>query len=240
MAELAERAYDSGIYTQSEFLTMAEQDALLRMKNTLHCPFTLEGGHPSCERRVAVFGTEELCGYAYTPDICCVKIAPRNEKFSDDLSHRDFLGALMNLGIRREPLGDIFIKGHSAYLFCLQSIAPFVAQNLDKVKHTSVKCTVLEEVPQELEARREPLSVNVPSERIDAVMAAVWKLSRSESSRLFAAKKVFVNSMISENTSYTLKSGDTVSVRGLGKFIYQGQDRSTKKGRMYVSVDRLV
>ncbi len=239
LLDLSARADLRCCYTYSEFLDAAQQSDLLGAARLFPSPFSLEGGHPSCERRIAVFGSPDTCGYEPTLPIVCVKIAPKNEKFSDELTHRDFLGALMGLGIRREVLGDIFIAEGCGYLFCLDTIAPYIADNLTQVKRTTTVCRVVEEPPLP-EAKIEQQRVNVASERLDAIISAVWKMSRGDSAKLIRAQRVFVNSRLCESTSSQLSDGDTVSARGFGKFIYRGMEKETRKGRLFVIIDRLV
>ena len=170
--------------------------------------------------------------------IACVRIRPRNEKFSDALTHRDYLGALMNLGIEREKLGDILTDGTEAYLFCMADIAPYLCENLNKVRHTSVSCEQIAAEACGMHPQYEELSVNVASERLDAVISAVWKLSRGISAELIAGEKVFVDGKTARQAGSGIPQGTRVSVRGYGKFIYEGAERETKKGRLYVRVRR--
>ena len=123
--ELSARASAQNRWTHTDFLSLAEQDVLYRITPAeLSALFTLYGGFDGAERRVAAFGSEELCGYIEAPPITCIKIAPRAPKFAESLTHRDFLGALVGLGIERvRVLGDIVIQDAAAYLFCLDSIA---------------------------------------------------------------------------------------------------------------------
>jgi len=235
-AELGQRAY-GGIWANTEFLSIAEQGVLMSCARELAAPFSLEGGHPSCERRIAMFGSEDYCGYQAEPPIACVRIASKNAKFADKLEHRDFLGALINLGIRREVLGDIFVRDDCAYLFCMDTIADYIADNLERVRHTAVTCSVVEDTPEELSVATKRMDLNVPSERVDAVVCAVYRLSRTQSQQLFAAQRVFVNARETENPSRALREGDVVSVRGFGRFTYHGVQRETKKGRLYVTVE---
>jgi len=235
--ELARRAY-GGCWTHTEFLTSAEQSLIEECRCSLPAPFSFEGGHPASERRIAMFGSEDLCGYICEPPIECVCISPKNAKFADRLEHRDFLGALLNLGIRREVLGDIFVRDEGAYLFCMDSIAQYIIDSLEKVKHTSVVCRMIEDAPATLEVEAERIEFNVPSERTDAVICAIYKLSRTQCQQLFDAQRVFVNSRMSEHPSRPLKEGDVVSVRRYGRFTYLGAQRETKKGRLYVAVER--
>jgi len=239
LTDLSRRADAHCCYTYSEFLDAAQQSDLLNHAKEMTAPFSLEGGHPGCERRIAVFGSQELCGYEPTLPISCVKIAPRNEKFADELTHRDFLGSLMGLGIRREVLGDIFISDGCGYLFCMDTIAPYIADNLVQVRRTVVSCKITEEAPVP-EVKLEPARVNVASERLDAILSAVWRMSRSDSARLIKAQRVFVSSRLCESCSYQLKPDESVSARGYGKFIYRGMEKETKKGRLFVAINRLV
>ncbi|MEG2620463.1 MAG: hypothetical protein RR981_07935, partial [Oscillospiraceae bacterium] len=77
---------------------------------------------------------------------------------------------------------------------------------------------------------------NIASERLDAIVAAVYKLSRGDSQKLFEQGKIFVNSRMTENTSAGLKPGDMISVRGMGRFSYEGIEAETRKGRLRVNV----
>ena len=82
--ELSERSYFNGIYTFTEFLSPAEQ-ALLR-SSVQKVPYSFFGGFEGAEKAIAVFGSEELCGYVFEPPVSFVKIEPASQKFSDELS----------------------------------------------------------------------------------------------------------------------------------------------------------
>ena len=119
LTELAKRAYQQNIYTYSNFLSLAELSLLEDIASELsYIPYTCFGGNELCERQIVGFGNEDLFGYPGHFPIAVVKISPLLEKFSDSLNHRDYLGALMNLGSERNTLGDIFIKDKTAYLSC--------------------------------------------------------------------------------------------------------------------------
>jgi RNA-binding protein YlmH len=235
--ELARRANAQQRWMVSEFLSLAEQDALLTMRfDASSAPVTLAGGYDAAERKLALFGSEELCGYSEEPPIVCLRITPLSQKFADVLTHRDFLGALMALGIRRGVLGDIVLSDNCGYLLCLESISDFILQEFTQVKHTSVKCDVIDALPDVAVKEPDTRSVNVASERLDAMIAAVYKLSRGESQALVGQSKVFVNGRLTENASLEPKPGDIVSVRGFGRFAYTGVAKETKKGRLFVDV----
>ena len=233
-SDLASRSYDRGIYTFSDFLTQAEQSELMKMK--LPVSFSLFGGYGNAERCIAVFGNEEDFGYEAVLPVVFIKIEPLQMKFADTLTHRDFLGSLMGLGIRREMLGDIIIKENVAFLVCHESVSGYIISQLDKVKHTSVKCCVSDYIPDDVlpELRYEELIV--ASGRLDVIISAVYNLSRNESQKRIEGETVFCDSLVTVSTSYVPKNGTLISVRGLGRFVYDGVLRQTKKGRNVIAV----
>ena len=197
----------------------------------------LFGGTNDCERVMLRFGSEALCGYEESFPIACVAIVPLLEKFGEVLSHRDYLGALMNLGIERSTLGDIIIEGKHAFLFCTEQMAPYILENLDKIKHTNVQCSLAKEIPKSTVVQVERKIVQVGAMRADSIIAKVYHLSRSESLNLFRAKKVFVNGRQTENNSGSLKPEDKVTVRGYGRFCCVNIVGESKKGKLNVEVD---
>lgn len=235
--ELGEKSYQQNIYIFSGFLGMREQDVFWQAAQAMkHVPFSLFGGTEGCERVMVRFGSREELGYEEEFPIVCICIQPLLEKFAESLTHRDFLGALMNLGIERSTLGDIYVHGKTAYLFATFTIFPFILEHLEKVRHTNVKCSIVEEVPEMIlgEAKEEEhLSA---SERIDGIIAKLYNMSRNQSLELFRTKKVFINGRLNENNSCNLKRGDVVSVRGYGRFTYEGIERETKKGKFCIKV----
>jgi len=237
LAELAERSSGQNIYTFTGFFGMAELDVFYGMERELsYAHPTLFGGSEEAERVVIRFGDPEEMGYEEKFPISLLKIEPVLQKYADTLGHRDFLGALMNLGIERSTLGDIFIKDNCGYLFCLDSIADVILDELRRIRHTDVKCSRKE--PDKILEKREKVRQNltVSSERADVVIASLYHLSRTQSMDFFRARKVFINGRLCENNSCSLKQGDAVSVRGKGKFFYDGTDRETKKGKLSVGV----
>ena len=237
LRELAARSYNSNIFTFTEFLGEAQLDLLLRMEKELsYAGIELYGGADCTDRTVARFGKESELGYDMEFPIICLKISPLSEQFGEDLTHRDYLGALMNLGIRRELLGDIIVSGRDAYLFCLDHIADYIRENLLRVRHTSVCVTPTDGIPENAGPTLQERNVVVTSVRLDAVIARVWNQSRTQSQDLCREGRVFVNGRQRQNGSQELKPEDRISVRGFGKFIYAGEQAVTGKGRFRISI----
>ena len=240
LKNLAARAYQQNIYTYSNFLTPAELAILDSIKKDIaFMDFSTFGGAEICERQIVGFGSERLFGYEGIFPICIIKVEPLVEKFADELSHRDFLGAVMNLGIERNIFGDILVKNNKrAYIFCLNSIADFIVENLNKIKHTSVRCSIIspDEDLEELKPELVDISCIVQAPRFDAIVAALIKCSRSEALNLFKMGKVTLNGRMCERNSMTLRDNDVFSIRGYGKYQYCGSGNETRKGRIYIHV----
>lgn len=239
LAELARTAYRQNRYTFSQFLTPAELSALDYIEEEWKAvDFDTYGGHEDCERQIVRFGSERMFGYEEDYPITLLCIEPLSPKFAEDLEHRDYLGALMNLGIERAVLGDIIIKDKTAYLFCMDSIADYIESSLCKVRHTNVKVGKAVGEIQALEKKLKDMEVLVQSPRFDSIAAAVAKLSRNAAQQLFRDKKVLLNGRVCENNSMLLKEGSIFSIRGFGKYIYEGCSRETRKGRVYVRLKK--
>ena len=239
--ELANRAYNSGVYTFTDFLGLKEQSEFAAVKPKIRgIPYEAFGGVEGAERVMIRFGSEELMGYEVPFPIVCIKIEPASQKFADKLTHRDFLGALLNLGIERETLGDIPIVDNVGYLFATEDIAPFIIGELTRVKHTEVRLSTVDEPPTGELYKTERVRVQAVGERVDAIVAKVFSLSRDESLSYFKKRLVFVDGRLCENNSYIPKQNEKVSVRGLGRFTYIGAVGTTKKGKLNIEVDKYV
>ena len=233
--ELAQRSNERGYAVYSDFLGLSEISELCAVRFSV--PVTLWGGYENAERCVACFGDREYFTDNADYPIKCILIKPVNQKFADNLTHRDFLGSLMGLGIRREVLGDIIISGNCGYLFCLDTISDYIIENLTQVRHTTVKCEIADNVPTGVLPQAENREIIVSSERLDVIVSAIYKMSRSQVLPLFHTEKVFVNGAVKLSPSTTVNSGDKISVRGHGRFIYNGVLRTTKKDRLVISVE---
>lgn len=238
LVELAERSYSHSVYTFTPFLGLSEQQAFYDIRQELsYVGCGMEGGSPLCERKMIRFGSEANLGYEEEYPIACLKIEPLTPKFAEALSHRDFLGAIMNLGIERDTIGDIFVQEKSAVLFCQESMAPYLLDHLEQVKHTHVRCSMTEAVVELQSPSLESVTLSVASSRIDGVVSKLYNIARSQSLELFRAGRVFVDGRLMENNSYALKNGNSVTVRGFGKFIYTGEQGETRKGKTRVGVE---
>ena len=238
--ELANLSWQRDIVTFSDFLNLNEQNIVSSLKHQFpQIVMETSGGYENAERQMVAFHPDALA-FTWEYPIDCLRIEPKALKFSEELSHRDYLGALMNLGIERELIGDIIIKDSDAYIFCISHIADYICDNLDTIRHTHIHCSVCEEVVPALKPELEDIRIIAASPRIDAVVASITKLSRSNSNELFSSKKIYVNGQCIENKSAHLKPDDILVIRGIGKFIYVGDESETRKGRTYLTLKRYI
>ena len=239
--ELAKKSYNAGIFTFTDFLGLAEQAVFESVKRQLGgVKYTSFGGADGSERIMLRFGDEGDLGYEVPFPISALRISPKDKKFADKLTHRDFLGALLNLGIERDCLGDIVIIDNEGFLFCKDSIKDYISSELFRVKRTEVTVTEAEDLPEGELYKTEELTVQISSERLDAVIARVFSLSREDAQNLFAKRLVFASGREIESTSYSPKEGEKISVRGYGRFIYRGVKNLSKKGKLNVVIERYI
>ena len=239
LLDLCRKSEKTGSWQYSGFLSLAEQDDFLRSKESAGFSFLLAGGYENAERKLLAAGNETEMGPP-DPPVSVIAVKPKSEKYAEELTHRDYLGAVLGLGIERILIGDILVREHRAWLFCLSSAADMIVSSLDQVRRTTVTAEITAADVPELQPRYAPLRVNVSSERLDAVIAAFANLSRGQTDKLFAAEKVFVNGRMITDRSARLKEGDTFSVRGFGKAVYDGIEYETKKSRYMVRIRKLV
>ena len=239
LLDLCLRSEKTGIWQYSGFLSPAEQEELLRCPESAGCPFFLTGGYEAAERKILAAGWEEEAGPP-DPPVSMIAVTPKSAKFAEELTHRDYLGAILGLGIERGLIGDIIVRDKHAWFFCLSSAAEMITSSLVQVRRTAVTAAVTTPDVPELQPRYIPLRLNVASERLDAVTAAFAACSRTQAEKLFSAEKVFVNGRTVTDRSTRLKEGDALSVRGFGKAVYDGIEYETKKNRLWVRLRKLI
>ena len=240
MVELSRIAYTREIVTFSEFLNLNELNILhTTPKNMLLSQYKTYGGYGLSERQMAAFLPDALY-YDYQYPIQIIEISPVNRKFAEELSHRDYLGAVMNLGIERCKLGDILIEDGKAILFAKEELAGYIMEHLTRIRHTTVRTSILPAFEDSYEPRYEELKGTVASVRLDTVLSLAYPLSRSKVTGLIEGARVFVNGKLVTSNGYRLKEGDILSVRKMGRIGYNGILSETKKGRYMVSIRKYI
>ncbi|MGN1306316.1 MAG: RNA-binding protein [Faecousia sp.] len=228
-----ERAREREMPAATAFLSQREQ-ALIRQLLP-QCAFF--GGTEGAERAVAFYLPEYLTREAYFDEdgpVACLRVRFYEE---NSLSHRDILGALMGLGIRRDAVGDICLHEKHCDIFILSELTRYLLDNLTSAGRQHVTCAQIalsqaEKTPQKLREVR----VTVSSLRLDAVLAAAFHLSRGVAAEAVNAGRAAINSLTSCKPDRLLSEGDEVSLRGSGKFRILTLGGETKKGRLALTI----
>lgn len=240
LIELSKIAYQRGIVTFSDFLNLNELNILHTIPKTeLHSSYVTFGGYDYSERQMVAFLPDALC-YEYVYPISILKISPLQKKFADKLSHRDYLGSILNLGIERCKIGDILVEDDYAILFIHQSLELFMLDELRRIKHTSVMTTIEDFQDFQYVPKTKEIKGTVSSVRLDSLLALAFASSRSKLVAYIEGGKVFVNGKLITSNGYQIKEQDIVSVRGLGRFRFDEVMSQTKKGRYYVTIQLYV
>ena len=236
LTELSRVAYHRGIVTFSDFLNLNELNILhTTPKDQWMTRYETFGGYGFSERQMAVFLPDALY-YEYQYPIQAIQITPSSRKFAEELSHRDYLGAVMNLGIERSKIGDILTQDGSAILFVNEDLASYITEQLTRVKHTVVNAAPVFDFREDYQPDYETIKGSVASIRLDTVLSLAFPLSRSKLTSYIEAGRVFVNGKLISSNGYRLKEGDIISVRKMGRILYDGILSETKKGRYMITV----
>lgn len=234
--ELVQRCVQ-GANGQSPFLDLRQQELAQALAvNEPGIAWHLYGGYEEAERkRLVVYHEWEV---ETDSRIAYIRVVYKNFN-NQPIGHRDYLGAVLNLGIKREKLGDIVIQNNMAFLLADAGIAEYVCQQLTRVKQSTV---IAEIVPRHDFVYQPPslttLQISLSSLRLDAVVAAVFNLSRSQVDAYIVNGETRINHLEVSKSSAAIKTGDLISVRGLGRFRLEEIGGLSRKGRQYVKISR--
>lgn len=219
----------TGKVISTNFLTPVE---IQEVKNILkNIPFCIIGGIEEAERNIIAIGAENV----EIEEFCKVI---RIESYNENLIHRNVLGSLTGLGIKREMIGDIIVKNKICDIIIMREMKEYILTHLNKIGKDKVR---VYEIPFEeilkLEKEKNERNVSVASLRLDAVISISFGVSRETSSRLIELEKVMLNYVICTNSSKNIKENDLISVRGLGRIKIIEILGDTRKGRKMIRIE---
>ena len=199
---------------------------------------TLFGGYSDAERRMlGVFPDwqEPDCG------LFPIDVLRLTKKGSGELSHRQYLGTVLSLGLEREMIGDILVDDAGAYLFLCREISEFVKESLSKVGKIGVSADYADMGALALPQKKfEIIECVSASLRLDAVTAALIGKSRNDAKGLILAGKVAVNHFETAKTDFLLKEGDLLSIRGFGRAQLEKIGAKTRSDRAHITFKRYI
>lgn len=216
------------------FSFMSERKQLVAknyLKSVCFENYAFFGGYENSERKVLGLFFDEPAENDFP-------VSPIVFKFRkcDKLSHRDFLGALMSLGIEREAVGDILIEDGKCVVFVKTELENYITSQIFKIGNVGVSFDTYN--PSSLPCGRgvEEDTYIVSSLRLDNVVAAVTGLSRDKTKTLILSGCVSVNFIPTQNVSQIINIDTTLIIRGRGKYILNDITGKTKKDRIRISV----
>lgn len=230
---LAEKA-NKTIYS-GEFYTPNIWKAIESISNELGIGVYTYGIFEDAERRMLAFSYDDVWHYP----VNLIKIN-YNSKFNR-LQHKDYLGALMSLGIKREKFGDLILKNDECYLAVQEEISDYIKMNLISVGKCACTINVLDTSTTEVPVYDfENMVVNVSSLRIDCVVGALCNTSRSKAEELIRQGKVLVDYSEALGKDKVLRGECIVTIRGYGKFKLVEEAGWTGSGRVKILVKKFI
>ena len=218
----------------STFLDLREKELFISQFNKfkgIKLDF-YSGIEGDCERLIACVCDEfdEVFPYEYPVSVLKSKI-----NGDDKLNHRDFLGAIMNLMIKREYIGDIIVEDSLCYIVCHNKMAPIIISELKKVCHSFVDFEYFYDTVVYNRKYSAQKSVTVASLRADAVVSAVLNCSRNDASTMIKQGLVSVNHLEIKRSDFEMVDKDVISIRGKGKYMLSFDGTKSRKDRFFIT-----
>lgn len=239
IVDKAVRASKTREVTFSDFLDPSQQRILEKAMDLQdEITYELDGGYEGAERAVAFFYP---VGQFYSEGENPITVLKVTVKNGEALTHRDYLGTLMGLGIKREKIGDILVSSEGCSILVQKEVSDYILYNLTKVgrNKTTVDYANLESL-ETPDREKKVIKTTVASMRLDCIISSGYGISRSRASEFIKAERVNINWEKKTDISAMVRPGDIISVRGRGRLIVENEGQKTKKGRIAVVLNRLI
>ncbi len=239
----AQECEENAVITHTDFLDLkAQSDAAAVLNKMKNVRFIFTGGYDMAERKTVVFlpfYVDDFFDYIKeSPELCPYVMLRADKDSFSKLTHRDYLGALMGLGIKREKIGDIIIDEKGCYFFADRKIKDYLCQNFTSAGRGTIK-TYEATKNNELSicSNTEEKTCFVKSLRLDSTLSAVFSLSRAKASDFIEKGLVFVDDRQIIKPDYKLGEGNKLVLRGSGKAVIRDASSHSKSGRTVLIVD---
>lgn len=222
----------------TDFLTPYEIKAACDILNGIRdIKYMITGGYQEAERKIIVIFPDYLEEYGIDTPIVAFEIKSTSQ--FEHLDHRDYLGAILGMGLKREKIGDIIVHNNICQVMLHSSLKDYILYNLSKVGNASVKVKELkldEITPSQIEYKQ--ISGNVASLRLDAVLSLAFRVSRAEAQSLISKERVSINWMQVTKSSYEVMENDIISLKGKGRVIIASIEGKTKSERILIKLHK--
>ena len=232
----------------TDFLDMRQRQLIEKvLHDTKTTNYVAFGGFLNSERTIIVLYPEKLeelfnnKQFSFDSVMSVIRISLPNE-LKGIYSHRDYLGAIIKIGMKREKVGDIIVSKNGADIIVLKGVEEYILsglQELTRFKKAQFELLKLENLNVE-EPKTEKISIIIPSMRIDSIVSDIVKTSRAKALELIKEERVFVNHQLIEKGAKEVKQDDIITVRGKGRFKVGSVLSSTKKGNLVVEIEKYI
>lgn len=207
--------------------------------------YILYGGFEEAERKIFVFYPEKFNAQIVKKNLENIVQIIRIELPADlkgKYTHRDFLGGVMKLGVKREKVGDILVDYNGADIIIEKEISKFLLENIKELTHFSKSIITLENINnlRKVEVRKEELEIIVSSLRLDNVIAELARCSRNKALEIINMERVFINFQVETKKTKQIKPGNIITIRGKGRFIIKELLGQTKSGRTILKIEKFI
>ena len=203
------------------------------------------GGYEKAERKILIIYPEK-----YTPQMIeknfdkifkIIRIKLPSD-LEEKYSHREYLGGIIKLGIVREKTGDILVNKAGADIICIDEVEKFLEQNLSSLtrfESSEIKRESINDIKR-TESKKEEIKIIVASLRLDNFVSELARCSRNKAVEIINAERVFINYQNETKKTKQIKQGDTITIRGKGRFVIKELVGNTRSGRYVVLVEKFV
>ena len=223
------------IMTSTQFLD--PRQAVMAMESFGKTRHLFFGGYEDAERRIMVFLPDYLADIpAEDQPLAVLRVS--SPKGSRQLSHRDYLGSILALGVNRSVVGDIIVKPNEADIIILKSMGEFFLTNYDQAAHNNLTAQILPiEQLDRGEIRVQEKRDTIASLRLDNFVSSAFNLSRTKAQDAVKSGLVFTNNLQILKPDFTVKEGDKIVLRGFGKAVLKEVGGRTKKDRLVIIME---
>ena len=230
----------------TDFLDMSKSELVQKFINKIKIEnYITYGGFEEAERKMYVIYPEKFNIDVVSKNLSSIVDIIRIE-LPEDLkgkySHRDYLGAVIKLGVKREKVGDIIVDKDGADIIVDKDITKFLLENLNSLTRFSKSKITVENIEnlRKVEIKKEEIDIIVSSLRLDNVISELARCSRNKALEIISMERVFVNFQNETKKTKQIKSGDIVTIRGKGRFYIKELVGQTKSGRTIIKVEKFV
>lgn len=207
--------------------------------------YKLYGGYEDAERKILIIYPEKydetMIEKNYSKMLKVIRVNLPEEEYGK-YSHRNYLGAIVKLGLKREKVGDILVSDDGADIVVLEDFTEILKKelpSLTRFENSKIEIRELSDLRKK-EIKIENIKIIVPSLRLDNIVSDLARTSRSKASQIIAQERVFVNGQNETKVSKQIKLHDIITIRGKGRFVIKEFDGTTRSGRQVIVVEKYV